>query len=919
MKKHLFLVIAIGISCIAIAQSPNLLDHGRIEQISSSQMDKIFERGTLLENRNDKLGYHHYKVQEQYKNYDIEGAVLNVIKNPDGSIKMTGISPTIQKDLPLYIIPFTQALETAKSTVSTNFFYWEDLEHERLIKKLENNSNASFYPKEHLVWLDTTFSNDGTKYILAYKIELYFEGEIDHKTIFIAANTGELLMDLQACSEVAAEGIAKTRYHGEQTITTDSLSPDSFVLNDKTRGSGIETLNMRTFTKLDSAVSFFDSDNYWDMDNAKMDNAATDVHWGSEMAYDYFLQAHSRNSYDGKGSKILSYVHYNKNWRNASWNGKYARYGDGTNNPLTSIDVVAHELTHGVTGTSAGLIYRNESGALNESFSDIFGTAVEFFALGDQANWAMGLANFKLREIDNPKKYGDPNCYGGVNWYVGPADNGGVHTNSGVQNYWFYLLSTGGSGTNDLGNTYTVDSIGMAKAAQIAYRNLTYYLTPSSTYADARAGSIEAAKDLFGLCSYEVEQVIRAWHAVGVGSEQKTQDLALVGLTNTRSSCSIAYETLEILFSFRESACDSLLKAGTELEFYYQIDQAPPVKEVMTLRHDLPLYDTLKYTYSTKADLTEINRYEIYYWLKYSEDFIPGNDSAGPQVITHKRVPNKDDVIGFEPKNYEEEKVLFSIEERSNSVVEIAVPARKDGIRGLSFTGEPGGRIRDFVGPETEEQIFNTHTEQIGKMCMCIDARSWDDITLSFDLRQTYSKIYFEYLKNYEPRLMTSFRVTVDGQQIDTIFHPDTTSMDPWEHITMNLDHYAKKEFSLCFEGKHFISRSSFSTENVGDYSFIDNINIAYTNLVPSTTAYNLKWYPNPTIKTILIESYQPEDAVLTLEFVDALGRVVLKSDISLVYGANNTNFNLSALSSGMYTLKTSIRGETRTEKIVIY
>jgi len=200
--------------------------------------------------------------------------------------------------------------------------------------------------------------------------------------------------------------------------------------------------------------------------------------------------------------------------------------GDGVNfTPLVCLDVVGHEITHGVTQYSANLRYLGESGALNESFSDIFGNEVEFAKEGvpgsGTGNWRMGEditpSGLGIRNMQNPNEFNDPDTYLGTYWVTtGSGDAGGVHTNSGVQNFWFYLLCEGGSGTNDHGNAYNVSAIGFTKAAAIAYRNLTVYLTPSSNYYAARVGAINSATDLYGPGSPEVQVVMDAWYAVGV-------------------------------------------------------------------------------------------------------------------------------------------------------------------------------------------------------------------------------------------------------------------------------------------------------------------------------------------------------------------------------------------------------------------
>jgi len=120
--------------------------------------------------------------------------------------------------------------------------------------------------------------------------------------------------------------------------------------------------------------------------------------------------------------------------------------------------------------------------------------------------------------MENPNLAGNPDTYRGTYWYYGPGDNGGVHTNSGVQNYWFYLLSVGGTGVNDNGDSYSVTGIGIDDAIEIAYRNLTVYLTPTSEYLQARQGSINAAEDLFGIGSQQYSSVIDSWNAVGVNA-----------------------------------------------------------------------------------------------------------------------------------------------------------------------------------------------------------------------------------------------------------------------------------------------------------------------------------------------------------------------------------------------------------------
>ena len=255
---------------------------------------------------------------------------------------------------------------------------------------------------------------------------------------------------------------------------------------------------------------------------------------------------HNRNSFDNNGTPIRSYIHVGNELDNAFWNGSVMSYGDGSSNgqegngrfdALTSIDIAAHEIGHAVCTNTAALLYQRESGALNEGFSDIWAAAVEHFAKGNgndrrpaAAVWLIGdqvdrrAGAVALRSMSNPNERGQPDTYDGKHWKdpncLIPStfnDRCGVHTNSGVLNYWFYLLTVGGSGTNDVGNSFSVSGIGMTKAAKISYRLEANYLSANSTFEDAREGAIIAASDLYGEESSEVRAVINAWYAVGVG------------------------------------------------------------------------------------------------------------------------------------------------------------------------------------------------------------------------------------------------------------------------------------------------------------------------------------------------------------------------------------------------------------------
>lgn len=291
-------------------------------------------------------------------------------------------------------------------------------------------------------------------------------------------------------------------------------------------------------------------------------NPALDVHWGMEKTYDFYLNVFNRNSYDGNGSIIKNYlnppdlqIQYNESPENAfavKSPHNVMAYGMGneiTSNPWVSIDLLGHEFTHMVVekrnSVFPPIAYQGESGALDESFADIFGTCNEFYTKPVTANWTLfeeiklPIGNFS-RSMSNPNLKQQPDTYNGQYW-VNPTnlnfDKGGVHFNSGVQNHWFYLLAQNTpsptiTGTNDLGNQYSVTSIGMNKAQQIAYKNLTTYLpSPNSTYMDSFYGSLLATQELYGNPSLEYTAVRNAWYAVGIGNDPNNACSGTTSLT----------------------------------------------------------------------------------------------------------------------------------------------------------------------------------------------------------------------------------------------------------------------------------------------------------------------------------------------------------------------------------------------------
>ncbi|MDC0539177.1 M4 family metallopeptidase, partial [Flavobacteriaceae bacterium] len=403
-----------------------------------------------------------------------------------------------------------QAFNKAVSHTGAKTYLWEE----------EDESNEIGYSKpEGELLIVPVFEGRTAVMKLAYKFDIYATDPIYRADVYIDAQTGAFILENKKIHHNDIPASGTSLYNGNVSFTADDTS-GPYRLRQTADGNGIETYDMNNGTSYSNASDITSGSSVFN------DPTGVQAHYGAEQTHKYFSGNHGRNSYDNTGTTIKSYVSYRSNYVNAFWNGSVMTYGDGDGvnyGPLVSLDIVGHEITHGVTEYAANLVYSYESGALNESFSDIFGEAIEQYATGSN-DWLMGDdigaggSGGALRSMSNPNAKGDPDTYFGDLWYCGSGDNGGVHYNSGVQNFWFYLLTEGGNGTNDNGDSYTVSSLGMDKAGAIAYRNLSVYLGANSQYIDARTGAIQAAIDLYGADSAEEIATTNAWYAVGVGA-----------------------------------------------------------------------------------------------------------------------------------------------------------------------------------------------------------------------------------------------------------------------------------------------------------------------------------------------------------------------------------------------------------------
>ncbi len=429
------------------------------------------------------------------------GATKGVIKATNAAIKVSDVTPDITR-----AAAEQQAVKRAKALGSTK-------------------STADSARK--VIWAASG------KPVLAYETVIggfQDDGTPNQLHVITDATTGKKLYEYQGIDN--ATGTGNTQYSGTVSLTT-TQSGSNYNLTDGDRG-GHKTYNLNHGTS-GTGTLFSQTSNTWG--NGTTSNAGTagaDAHYGAAETWDFYKNTFGRSGIKNNGVGAYSRVHYGNSYVNAFWDdGCFCMtYGDGSGNadPLTSLDVAGHEMTHGVTSNTAGLNYSGESGGLNEATSDILGgVGVEFYAnnSSDPGDYLIG-EKIDINGDGTPLRYMDkPSKDGGSadSWYSG-VGNLDVHYSSGVANHFFYLLSEGSGAKVINGVSYNsptsdglpVTGIGRDKALAIWYRALTTKWTSTTNYASARTGTLAAAGELYGTTSTEYKAVQDAWAAVAVGS-----------------------------------------------------------------------------------------------------------------------------------------------------------------------------------------------------------------------------------------------------------------------------------------------------------------------------------------------------------------------------------------------------------------
>lgn len=436
----------------------------------------------------------------------------------DGRGRLQNFTDSIHRDIDASLdltpaLSLDDAVDIALAESNLTAMGLEDLDAELMVVRLDDG--------DHLSWKVRLQSNTDRDELLRLRPVA--------PLMFVDAHTGEVLTGWDDLHTSSNSITGSSTYYGSLTLN-GSKSGSTYYLEDVGRKVGVQDCNSRTSCN----SRYSDSDGTF---NSSSQYDGVDALYGLQNTYDFYNATYARNGIngtggptsmsaaDGSGGLITAKARYSRSYNNAFWSTSYLVLGagDGRNyDSFGSLDILGHEMTHGVTQYEANLTYSNESGALNESMSDIFGTMVEFYALGASGDWKIGedtyIGGDAIRYMDNPHSatnYGyttddDPDHY--TERYTGRSDSGGVHINSGIPNNCFYLLSEGG--TNHVGGSVT--GIGKDKAAAIFYLALTDYMTSSTNFSGARTATLSAAGALYGTSSTEYSAVAAAWSAVGV-------------------------------------------------------------------------------------------------------------------------------------------------------------------------------------------------------------------------------------------------------------------------------------------------------------------------------------------------------------------------------------------------------------------
>jgi Zn-dependent metalloprotease len=798
---------------------------------------------------------------------------------------------------------------------------------------------------------------------LAYKFDIYTTQPLVREEIYVDAHNGTILyknpiikhaksVNNEAQIAVSVDGTANTKYSGTRTIkTTLDSSLGKYILKDDTRGGGIQTFNSAR-TPSYPTTNFTDLDNNWttaEFNNTNKDIGALDAHWGAEMTYDFWKNIFNRNSYDDNGTMLKSYVHYRSNANtslvNAFWNGSVMSYGDGNNSVsiLTSIDVCGHEIGHGVCSATANLAYQNQSGAINEGLSDIWGACIEHYGRTGTlvAPFASGvwkiaedLGNSPFRSMSSPLSYGNPDTYLGTNWTTTgdegtctPSTNNdqcGVHNNSGVLNHWFYILTVGKSGTNNAStpHAYSVTGIGMAKSSQIVYYAERDYLTPNATYLDMRNATLQVANNLYCGSSPEVIAVTNAWYAVNVGTQYVgyATDVSLKKIIQPLSVACGGGANSSI--TFENSGTNTI----TSVNVSYSIDGGTPIStnwngtisSCQTI--DFPITigslargtHTISYTTTTNGDGNTANN---------TKSTIVLINEVGVVNNTNTFETNSDNLISYDKGNTNS---LWQRGQAQGTILNSTISGGSN-VYGTNLSGlYPNSMTSYLVSP-------------------CYDLSQYQNPKIKFDMAFDFEPDYDYINVEYSTNGGINWNILGDANTGTTWYNnantPNGTNCEncvgaQWTGAGadanliggVNADkvNYSWNMPDFGYGGttpqSNIIFRFNFVSDPgvTNEGAIIDNFVITGTYVLANNENVfeTFSITPNPTNGTVLLRLTTPDE--VNVDLFDIQGRKCYSNHYQNSNTIFNQEINFGQLEKGMYLINVTSNGKTATKKVII-
>jgi Zn-dependent metalloprotease len=806
---------------------------------------------------------------------------------------------------------------------------------------------------------------------LAYKFDVYTTQPLARDEIYVDAQNGTILYrnpiikhahdivknenafikSLEVTSSVTGTA-NNTKYSGSRSIkTTLDATTNKYILKDDTRGGGIQTFNSARTVSYPT-TNFSDVDNNWttaEFNNTNKDIGALDAHWGAEMTYDFWKNIFNRNSFDDKGTMLKSYVHYrstaNTSLANAFWNGAVMSYGDGNNNVsiLTSIDVCGHEIGHGICSSTANLAYQNQSGAINEGLSDIWGACIEHYGRTGSLTGPFATGVWKVaedlgaspfRSMNSPLTYGDPDTYLGSNWITTgdegtctPSSNNdqcGVHTNSGVLNYWFYLLTVGKSGTNNAPTprSYSVSGIGMTESSQIVYYAERDYLTSNATYLDMRNATLQVANNLYCGSSAQVISVTNAWYAVNVGNQY-------VGYPTDVSLKKIA-QPLSVACGASHNSILTFENSGTNPIFSVAISYAIDGNSLTNLSWSGSLSPCQSIDFPITIGSLSRGTHSISFTTTTNNDGNSSNNNKTALILVNEAgmvnsintfESSSDNLISFDKANTN---TLWQRGQAAGTILNSTVSGGSN-VFGTNLSGlYPDGMTSYLVS-------------------QCYDLTQYQNPQFKFDMAFDFEPDY-DYLNvEYSTNGGTTWTILGDASSATTWYNssnvPNATNCDncvgaQWTGaggnpnmiggVNSDKTNYSWDMTDFGFGGTtpqsniifrfNFVSDAGVTNEGV----IIDNFVITGTPALVNAenTFENFTISPNPTSGVILVKLSTSEDVILDL--FDIRGRKCFNN----TYQNSNSIFyqevNISQLEKGMYLLNVTSEGKTATKKVII-